>query len=197
MAGKSSTLRAVALMVAAALGLHELRYLIGYGGDTGSALAAQGHGYLSFAGLPVAVLLGAAAVGLLRAMVRAHRIGVAARDEMPFGVLWLSVALCLALIYCSQEFLEGLLAHGHPSGVVAGLLAQGGWTAFPLALVIGLGVALLLRGADAAIAAAARRARCPRPAAGAVSPRPALPPLAPASSVLARNLAGRAPPLIA
>lgn len=194
MAGNSSTLRAVALMSAAALGLHELRYLIGYGGDAGSVLAAQGHGYLTFAGLLAAMLLAAAAVALLRAMARAHRTGVAAGEELPFGVLWLSVALGLALIYCTQELLEGLLAHGHPSGVIAGLLAQGGWTAFPLALALGLGVALLLRGADAAIAAAARRARRPHAAAPAV-PRPAPAPLAPRSSVLSRHLAGRAPPL--
>lgn len=195
MAGSISTLRAAALITAAALGVHELRYLIAYGGDAGPVLADQGHAYLSFAGIGVAALLAVATAGVIVAMARAHRNGAHDGEELPFGVLWLSAATGLALIYCGQELIEGALAPGHPAGLAA-MLAGGGWTAFPLALAFGLLVALLLRGADAAIAAAARRAPArTRARRAARLVRPVRPAIAPPASVIALNLAGRAPPV--
>jgi hypothetical protein len=194
MAGRIPVLRAAAVMTAAALGVHELRYLIGYGGDAGSTLAAQGHGYLAFAAAGTAALLAAAVSGLLAAMARVHRTGERDIGGLPFGLLWLSASIGLALVYCGQELLEGVLAPGHPVGL-AGVIATGGWTAFPLSFALGLVVALLLRGADAAIAAVARRRVAPDAPARAAGPlRPPRPVLAPPASVLALNLAGRAPP---
>jgi len=194
MAGRISTLRAAAVMTAAALGVHELRYLIGYGGDAGSTLSAQGHWYLAFAGVAAAGLLAAATVALIVAMTRAQRTGERDGEGLPFGVLWLSASIGLALIYCSQELLEGVLASGHPVGL-AGVLSAGGWTAFPIALGFGLLVALLLRGADAVIASAGRRSAKPGETSSAARPsRPHRPALPPPASVLALNLAGRAPP---
>lgn len=194
MAGRIPALRAAAVMTAAALGVHELRYLIGYGGDAGATLAAQGHGYLALAGVGTAALLAAAMAGLLAAMARAHRTGERDGEGLPFGVLWLSASIGLVLIYCGQELLEGVLSPGHPVGL-AGVIAAGGWTAFPLSLALGLVATLLLRGADAAIAAVARRRAAPAPAARAArAPRPHRSALAPPASVLALNLAGRAPP---
>ena len=54
-------LRATALVTVAALALHELRYLIGYGGGTPEALSSQGHGYLPVAGALADALLVVAA----------------------------------------------------------------------------------------------------------------------------------------
>ena len=49
MAGARYRLRLAALIASAALGLHESRYLLAYGGDSGEQLARQGHAYLPFA----------------------------------------------------------------------------------------------------------------------------------------------------
>ncbi len=49
-------------------------------------------------------------------------------------------------VYVLQEFLEGLLATGHPAGL-AGIFGYGGWWAIPAAAAIGLVLAALLHGA--------------------------------------------------
>src|SRR4051794_41911668 len=58
-------LRCFALLGAGALALHELRYLIAYGGDAGRALDEQGHGYLG----TVAVLVALAVVASVATLV--------------------------------------------------------------------------------------------------------------------------------
>src|SRR5436190_1603537 len=77
------------------------------------------------------------------------------------------------------------------------LAYHGGWLAIPLALLIGLVIALALRGAAAAIAVAAAhgRARLARPAASKLLPRVGRSVWsAPSPAPLARRLAPRAPP---
>jgi hypothetical protein len=103
----------------------------------------------------------------------------------------------LLAVYCSQELLEGMFSAGHPNGFAA-LAAQRGWVALPLAIALGLLVALALRGAaavEAHVASHARRMRI-APArsllAGSLRPRHAERPRA---GVLASKLASRAPPL--
>ena len=184
------------LIALAVLVLHELRYLIGYGGHAGQALADQGHGYLPFASGAVLLLLALGVGQLLLALKRALRSATAS-PAPPFGLLWLAAISALLAIYCSQELLEGLLTSGHPNGFAA-LAADRGWSALPLAIALGAVVALALRGAAAAERRVAARARSARswPARVARVRRPRLAPLAPAAPVLARKLAGRAPPAV-
>jgi hypothetical protein len=183
-----------ALVAVAALVLHELRYLIGYGGVASEALASQGHGYLPAASSGVLLLFTLGVGQALLAVRRALRSATAS-PAPPFGVLWLASICALLMIYCGQELLEGVLSPGHPSGFAA-LAADGGWSALPLAAGLGLLVAVALRGVAAAEALVARRARHGRGrvrgAPRARRPRPDAE--RPLISVLALKLASRAPP---
>ena len=186
-------LRCFALLGAGALGLHELRYLIGYGGDAGHALAEQGHGYLDGVTAVVALTLVAALAALVAALVRGP--GAAQRPPRRWRVRWLACSGALLAVFTLQELVEGGLSPGHPAGL-AGVAGGGGWIAVPLALAIGAVVAALLRGAEAVIARFAVPLRRPRLRA----PRSALP-RAPlqvgprALALLATSGAPRAPPL--
>jgi hypothetical protein len=186
-AGVTSRLRVTALIAAAALALHQLRYLPA--GDHGGS--AAGHSYLPFAGLAAALLLAAAGAQLVRVIAR-RRAGAAAR-ELPFRLAWPLAALALFTTFAGQELLEGMLANGRAEGLPA-VFGAGGWVAVPLAVALGALVAAALAGARAVVrAAAARRAplaarRAPR--LGRALSRAA----APARGLIAAHLAGRAPP---
>jgi hypothetical protein len=198
--GRIPALRAGALLAAGALAVHELRYLAGYGSDAAHVLGAHGHAYLIPLLPLVTLLLAMALARFLLALVdpwrgAATKAGAAGESRAPrLSALWLWSTVCLWTAYACQELLEGALAPGHPAGI-AGVVGQGGWVAFAAALAVGLLVALLLRGADAAIAARASRGRrwAPR---GAAQPSQAAPRvvhlLRPAP--LAGGVAGRAPP---
>ena len=161
MARLGSILRAPALIAAGSLAVHELRYLVGYGGHSHSVQAEQGHAYLLDAVVPtVAALVGLVAAALGLAVLRALRGLDPEPRRVAFGSAWLRAAVALQVIYAGQELAEGWMAHGHPPGI-AGVLGHGGWTAFAIAILVGALVALLLRGAAAAIRWAARRARRP------------------------------------
>ena len=184
----SAHLRATALFTAAAIGVHQLRYLIGHGGASGEALAHEGHAYLS------AVLPGAGALLLaaLAQLVLAARAGTGCGASHPRSLLraWIGAAGALLAIYVGQELVEGMLFAGHPGGLEA-VAGHFGWLALPLSLGLGLCVALLLRGAAAILAASARahpprRQRTARKRPFSVD--------RPADGVMARHLAGRAPP---
>ena len=71
---------------------------------------------------------------------------------------WLICALLLFAIYCCQELFEGFFSPGHPAGL-AGVLGQGGWTAAPIALIVGAALAATLRVADRLLERAALRGR--------------------------------------
>jgi len=196
MSATSPRLRATAALAVGAFGLHQGRYLLGHGEAGGDALAANGHGYLTLLVPLLALLAAAAAAQFLTALSRAGApAGLERTPRARFGAVWLVATFALLATYAAQELLEGLLATGHPDGAAA-LLAGGGWWALPLALAIGLAVALLLRAATVAIEAAARRrgSRARR--------RERRPPAYPAWTdlptldVIGRNLAGRAPPLL-
>lgn len=185
-----------ALIGSAALGVHESRYLLAYGGRSGEELARQGHAYVSFVTPLVAGLMALAAVQLLTAVTRARDTGTATGVRPPLWKLWLFASAALLSIYVGQELLEGVLAAGHAQGVAA-VFAHGGWVCAPLALGFGALAAVGLRGAELAVSAAARRAMLRRPE----RPTPGAPRLpaqvfARASSPLAAKLAGRAPPLL-
>jgi hypothetical protein len=162
--------------------VHELRFVIApvNGGD------GPGHGYLH-ALLPLlTVLVALAATGFVARLVAPRDERAAARS---LRADWLSSAAVLLVSFVLQETGESLLsAHGP-------VFAAGGWVGIPLAAVIGFAVALLLRGAQAAVEAGTRvtaRVRVAPPSlplallASAAARRPALAPL--------RHLAARPPP---
>src|SRR3954447_9771470 len=187
-------LRCFALLGAGALALHELRYLVAYGGDAGRALNEQGHGYLGTVAALVAVAVVASVATLVAALVRGRRPAARAPS---WRLRWLGASAALLIIYAAQELAEGMLASGHAEGL-AGVAGHGGWVAVALAAVLGAAVAALLRGAEVVLQrfGGARRAPRLRPPRSAlprapvtVRPRPA--------GALARPGAERAPPLLA
>lgn len=191
------TLRVAALLAVAALVLHELRYLAGYGGHADAALAGQGHAYLALLSPAAAVLLALAAAQLLRALRRAGRAGTACEAAPGFLATWAGASAGLLCVHAGQELAEGWLAAGHPAGLAA-LTAHGGAVAVPLALALGALVALGVRGAAVAVELAARRSLRRSPVRAPAGPgTPSASPELPAPAVLARNLAGRAPPVSA
>jgi hypothetical protein len=189
---QAPTLRLAAVIAAAALALHELRYLIGFGDHSGEALAARGHGYLPVAGAFAALLLALATAQLLVAIGRARRSRVGERTPR-LVVAWLGLTGALLATYAGQELLEAALVHGRGSGLEA-LLADGGWSALPLATLLGAAASLLLRGASAAVALAAAGAPRTRSRTSGPSPVVRVAIARSPSSPLARKLASRAPP---
>jgi len=187
-------LRASALLGVGALAVHELRYLVGYGGDARSALAAHGHSYLVLATtlvvLVVLVALGVFLAGIARGAAESRGPASSARR------LAAAAAGALLAIYSFQELVEGLVTPGHPAGL-AGIYGNGGWSAVLFAGVVGLLIALMLRGAEAVLAcvAAARRRAAPRSSTFSASAPRALRVAIAARAGLARHQAGRAPPL--
>jgi hypothetical protein len=184
-------LRLASLLALGAFGLHQLRYLLAYGGDSGRALAEHGHDYLASA-LPVVAALALAA--LLATALRI-RLG-AGLGDVSWSRRSAFCAAALLAIYAGQELLEGTLAAGHPTGPAA-LLSAGGWLALPLALALGTAVALAVRLLEGIEVALSRRRlrrplrRAPRVSGGARRERRANP----LSSPLAFGLSRRPPPV--
>jgi hypothetical protein len=203
----SPRLRAAALMPAAVLTVHQLRYLLAFGGGTGQELEKEGHQYLSALAAPIAMSV-AIVVGLFFARLasawRDGAEGVAAsgreagKDPAAWrGFLRLAVLIGAALLalYSCQELLEGMLSSGHPGGF-DGVFGDGGWWAVPLSFACGLVIAAALRGARAAIRWVAARRRRTNVSHGRPAPAPRPRRLAlPRPVPLAGAAAGRAPPL--
>jgi hypothetical protein len=186
------TVRLAGVIAPAALVLHELRYLIGFGDHAHEALADRGHAYLPFAGGVAGLLLALGVAQLIVALGRARRT---ARAEEAPGLLpiWGVLVLALLAVYTGQELLEAALTPGREISAAA-VLAEGGWSAAPLALAIGALAALLVHAAGRRVATVARGAR-PRPArASSLVARRRPTPMLVAAAVIARHLAGRAPP---
>lgn len=186
----------VAMMPAAALAVHQLRYWLAFGARSELVLEQQGHSYLHSL-VPWIVFLIALAVGaFLRGLGRALGGECSRpRHSVSFAALWLTCAACLVAIYVAQEFLEGLFATGHPAGL-AGIFGYGGWWAVPAAVGVGLVLAVSFHGARRVLREVARR-RSRVPAGAAVRlatfPRPQdvlLSRVAP----LANGWSGRGPP---
>jgi hypothetical protein len=215
----SPRLRAAALMPAAVLTVHQLRFLLAFGGGSGAELEKEGHQYLSALAAPIAMSV-AIVVGLFFARLAAAWAGddseegrtnrrqagdgrgraargraggerVAARGFLRLALL---IGAALLALYSCQELLEGMLSSGHPEGF-DGVFGDGGWWAVPLSFVCGLLVAAALRGARAAIRWAAARHRGPATSHGRPAPAPRPRRLAlPRPVPLAGAAAGRAPP---
>lgn len=201
----SPRLRAAALMPAAVLTVHQLRFVLAFGGSSGEQLGKEGHQYLSALAAPIAMSV-AIVVGLFFArLASAWREGAgtparggATRDPASwrgFLRLALLIGASLLALYSCQELLEGMLSSGHPEGF-DGVFGEGGWWAVPLSLVCGLVIAAALRGARAAIRWAASRRCLPGTLHGRPAPTPRPRRLAlPRPVPLAGAAAGRAPPL--
>ncbi len=158
------------MVPAAAFAVHQLRYLLAYGGAAGVELQRQGHSYLHSLVPWIVLLFGLAVGGFLSALGRAMG-GHRSLPRYSFSLLglWLTCSACLLAIYVSQEFLEGLFATGHPAGL-AGIFGYGGWWSVPAALCVGLVLAALFHGARWVLAEVARRAAAP-PAAAVIGPQ--------------------------
>ncbi len=128
-------LRLASILAVGAFALHQLRYLIAFGGPS----AAEGHRYMGDLLPPLAVLILAA---ILATVLRGTEGASTARAPLARRVSVFAGALLA--IYAGQELLEGLMTAGHPVGPTA-LLVDGGWIAPPLALAIGALAALLVR----------------------------------------------------
>jgi hypothetical protein len=152
------------LLPAAALAVHELRYVLAFGSNAGLELQRQGHSYLHSV-VPWAVLIVALVVGgFLRSLGRACSGHTSvSRVTLSFAGLWFACSACLIAIYMGQEFLEGMLAAGHPVGWV-GVFGYGGWWAVPVAVCIGLVLAALFHAADWVLGEVSRHYARSRPA---------------------------------
>jgi hypothetical protein len=135
------------LLPPAAFAVHQLRYLLTYGSDTGVELRETGHSYLHSV-VPWLVCLVALAAGcFLRKFGRALRGQTSARGfTVSFAWLWLICTVALVAIFACQESLEGIFAIGHPGGF-AGVFGFGGWWAIPVSGCIGLVLAVIFHGA--------------------------------------------------
>jgi hypothetical protein len=153
---RTFTVRLAALMGVGSLAVHQLRFALWYGKSSGDAPSSQGHAYLAVVGPVVVAVTLLAVARFLDRLARGHRGGVP-----PLTRLWAGVSASLLAMYSLQESLEGALAGGHPGGL-AGVFGHGGWLAIPLAAVVGLALALALRGAGRA-AEMLGRVRTPRP----------------------------------
>jgi hypothetical protein len=198
-ADRRSALRGLAraaVVPAAAIAVHQLRYWLAFGSTAGVELQRQGHSYLHSVAPWIVVALAWGVGAFLSALGRAmHGQTSVPRYGLSLVALWLICTASLVVIYSGQELLEGLLATGHPAGLV-GVFGYGGWWAIPASVCVGLVLAALLHGARWVLhEVASRRARA-RPASsspGPPRPRPAdlsLPRLAP----LALGWSGRGPP---
>jgi len=108
-------LMTAALLLAGALSVHELRYLVAFGDEAEDALAHHGHGFLTFL-TPLLVTL--AAIGMAAHwFARGHRAGQAPSTAgsalLPLG----HATAALLIIYTGQELLEGRAGARAPSGL--------------------------------------------------------------------------------
>jgi hypothetical protein len=186
-------LRSLALLTGGSLVVHELRYAVSYGNHFHEALANHGHDYLPWLQALGGLLVVLAVVRFGAQLLRAWRGHAPEPRHASFVGLWLRFTGALAVIYSVQEGLEGEFASGHQAGP-AGIFGHGGWTALLLAAAVGAVIALVLRGADMAVAALVQRARAtaPRPLRRYAIPRREFFPILDA---VALHRAGRGPPL--
>jgi hypothetical protein len=184
------------LLPLGAYAVHQARYYLAFGDRAGAELHDQGHAYLALLATPLALLTALGLGGYLNRLARAWRTGEHEHRHVGLVRTWLTAAALLAIVYVTQETLEGFLAHGHPEGWAV-MFGAGGWIAFPVAFAVA-GVITAIMGVGAGVVAwAARRARptahARRPAAVCIRGRRSHTPLRLAP--LATLSAGRAPPL--
>jgi hypothetical protein len=147
------------LVPAAATAVHQLRFVLAFGGESGIVLARQGHAYLHSLAPWIVLLIAIAVGGFLWALGQSLRGQRSiSHFTLSFVGLWIACSASLVAIYAAQEFLEGLFAAGHPAGLV-GIFGYGGWWAIPAAACLGLVLAAVFHGARWVLEQVARRAR--------------------------------------
>ena len=135
--------QSVSLIALGAFAVHQLRYLLVYGGSTDDQLSQQGHNYLAHAApLLLGLALAVFTAQVVRRMISSKESGSERRIKAT------SYALAIAAIFCCQELMEGLLFAGHATGLAA-IFSAGGWAALPLAAIFGVLAALIDRGMEA------------------------------------------------
>jgi hypothetical protein len=197
---RSSLLRAVpraGLVPVAAFAVHQLRFLLAFGSGAGAELAETGHSYLHSVVPWIMLVVGLSVGAFLFALSRAAsgRRSTSSTQGLSFLSLWLACAVCLLAIYCTQEFLEGLFATGHPAGI-QGIFGLGGLWAIPSAVGVGLVLAAILHAARWTLDEICRRHSCcrlrpPPPGPAVATPRELM---LVASSPLVRGWCDRGPP---
>lgn len=155
-----------ALLPVSAFTVHQLRYLLAYGGDASAMLQKTGHSYLNSVVPWIGLLLALAVGGFLRALGRAFAGHTTVpRYTLSLAGMWLACTASLIAIFVVQELLEGIFLAGHAAGWV-GVFGFGGWWAIPSAAIVGLVLATALHGALWALREAVRyavaRRRWPR-----------------------------------
>ncbi len=135
--------QSASLIAVGAFAVHQLRYLLAYGGRSDDELTRQGHDYLAHA---VPLLLGLLLAALMARVVRATISGRAPSSQRRAKAT--SYAVGIAAVFCCQELMEGALFAGHAAGLAA-IFSAGGWAALPLAALFGALAALIDRGMEA------------------------------------------------
>lgn len=171
---------ALAALLVACVAVHELRYLVVFGGDAGRLIGHQGHPALAVITPMLALVLG----GLLGHLAPRGRL------------TWPTLAVGLLAIYAIQAACEGVIAPGPLTGE-GSVEGHSGWIALPLILAFS-GLVTYLAGAmrarlNARVARAIRLGAL-RAAADDLSP------LGPGRGVpirrgFGRHLASRPPPV--
>lgn len=136
--GRSSAvlIRAALVLGFAAVALHELRYVTGADGHAG------GHrplGWLSLVAPLITIGLTGAFAVALAVTARRRTAGRSARLRN----VWIIATGGLLTTFAAQELLQGALHPGHPIGL-HGLVGHGGWVVVPLALLLGGVVAIVV-----------------------------------------------------
>ena len=145
------------LVPVAAFAVHQLRFLLAFGSGAGAELADTGHSYLHSVVPWIMLLVGLSVGAFLWSLGRAASGKRSASGRgLSFLAVWVACAICLLAIYSTQEFLEGLFATGHPTGI-EGIFGFGGLWAIPSAAGVGLVLATILHGADWTLEQVSRR----------------------------------------
>jgi hypothetical protein len=143
----------------AAFAVHQLRFVLAFGSGAGAELKETGHSYFHSVVPWIMLLVGISVGAFLWSLGRAatgRRSTSASKRGISFLTLWFVCASCLLAIYCTQEFLEGLLATGHPTGI-EGIFGFGGLWSIPAAIGVGLVLATLVHGASWTLEQVSRR----------------------------------------
>jgi hypothetical protein len=189
---------------------HNLVYLARYGSRFNEALIHSGHGdgwkaaaTTSVVLGGIAALVGAARLTRLSLLVRRER-ATARLDGPTFLRTWLRIgpalALSTVLLLTIQENLEQAALYGTSAGL--GILlspeyAGGLWIALAVGFAIGLVVALVAWRFQVLVARLRADCEAHAPARATSDPRPSVVVDRPASSILGRRSALRAPPVAA
>jgi hypothetical protein len=180
-------LRAAVLTLVGVLAVHDGRYLFANEHELATV-----HTYFAWLAPAAGALLFLAVAQLAANLSRPE----ATAPELPRArALWLAATASLLCVYGAQESLEIVFSYGRVPEL-ADLLGSGGWAAIPLAVAAGGVIAALLRGAATVVRWALTRARHPVGRTPVALDVPCTPALTPRGSVLARRLAGRAPPAV-